>query len=137
MLKKNSQFLEDLFFISDLTVVSAAWLAAYYLRFYVLPVREYGNIAPFETYLVFLVPVAVVAGITFRNFDFYRSKRMVSRFSELVLIIKAVAVLVRVLVAATFFLKQFPLSRLLLVMVGSPCVAFFSAGPAAGGSVVG
>ena len=128
MLKKNSQFLEDLFFISDLTVVSAAWLAAYYLRFYVLPVREYGNIAPFETYLVFLVPVAVVAGITFRNFDFYRSKRMVSRFSELVLIIKAVAVLVTVLVAATFFLKQFPLSRLVFVMFGSLCVAFLSAG---------
>lgn len=128
MLKKNSKFLEDLFFISDLTVVSAAWLAAYYLRFYVLPAREYGNIAPFRTYLVFLVPVVVVAGITFRNFDFYRSKRMVSRFSELVLIIKAVTVLLTVLVAATFFLKQFALSRLVFVMFGALCVAFLSAG---------
>ena len=70
----------------------------------------------------------VIAGITFRNFDFYRSKRMVSRFSELVLIIKAVTVLLTVLVAVTFFLKQFPLSRLVFVMFFAFCVAFLSAG---------
>ena len=128
MLKKNSKFLEDLFFISDLTVVSAAWLTAYYLRFYVWPPAAYFDAAPVKTYLIFLVPVVVVAGITFRNFDFYRSKRMVSRFSELVLIIKAVTVLLTVLVAVTFFLKQFPLSRLVFVMFFAFCVAFLSAG---------
>ncbi|MFZ3071945.1 MAG: hypothetical protein WA162_01735, partial [Thermodesulfobacteriota bacterium] len=128
MLKKNSKFLEDLFFISDLTVVSAAWLVSYYLRFYVLPLQEDFDVTPFRTYLGFLVPVVVVAGITFMNFDFYRSKRMASRLSELVLIIKAVAVLLTVLVAVTFFLKQFLLSRLVFVIFGALCIAFLSAG---------
>src|SRR3989337_2726799 len=128
MLKKNSKFLEDLFFISDLTVVSAAWLASYYLRFHVWASEASLDAAPVKTYLIFLVPVVVIAGITFRNFDFYRSKRMVSRFSELALIIKAVTVLLTELVAVTCFLKQFPLSRLVFVMFGGLCVAFLSAG---------
>ena len=112
MLKRHSQFLQSLLFLFDLTVICACWIASYHLRFLegLAPVDK--GIPPFDIYLWMLVPIVVVWGISFRAFNLYRPRRMGSHLAEIFDIAKANTLSVLVLVALTFFLRQFEYSRL-------------------------
>lgn len=115
MLKRHSQFLESLLFLFDLTVICLCWIAAYYIRFEegLAPIDK--GIPPFTTYLSLLVPIVVVWGVSFRTFNLYRPRRMGSHLGEFLDIAKANTLSVLILVALTFFLRQFEYSRLVFL----------------------
>jgi len=115
MLKRHSEFLKSLLFIIDLGLICACWLAAYYVRFSgtIEPVTK--GIPPLEPYLWLLLPIIGVWGISFRAFDLYRPRRMGTHLAEVLDLAKANTLSVLILVAATFFLKQFEYSRLVLL----------------------
>jgi len=70
------------------------------------------GVPPFDIYLSLLLPIVLVWGLSFRAFNLYRPRRMVSHVAEFFDIAKANTLSVLVLVALTFFLRQFEYSRL-------------------------
>lgn len=112
MLKRHSQFLQSLLFLFDLGLICACWIAAYYMRFEegLAPVDK--GIPSFATYVLLLVPIVVVWGISFRMFNLYRPRRMGSHLAEFLDIAKANTLSVLILVSLTFFVRQFEYSRL-------------------------
>lgn len=115
MLKKHSQFFESILFIADLVVICLAWLLSYYIRFYsgVLPVDK--GIPPFQLYLYLITPILLIWGVVFRSFELYRPKRISPYINELFDITKACTFSVLILVALTFFFRQYDYSRLMFV----------------------
>ncbi|HKU51516.1 MAG TPA: exopolysaccharide biosynthesis polyprenyl glycosylphosphotransferase, partial [Nitrospira sp.] len=101
-----------LLFLFDLAVICACWVASYHLRFLegLSPFDK--GIPPFDIYLWMLLPIVVVWGISFRAFNLYRPRRMGSHLAEILDIAKANTLSVLVLVAFTFFVRQFEYSRL-------------------------
>jgi Undecaprenyl-phosphate glucose phosphotransferase len=115
MLKRHSQFLQSLLFIFDLTVICGCWVAAYYIRFQEGLAPADKGVPPFDLYLWVLVPIVVVWGISFRAFNLYRPRRMGSHVAEFFDIAKANTLSVLILVALTFFVRQFEYSRLVFL----------------------
>jgi Undecaprenyl-phosphate glucose phosphotransferase len=115
MLKRHSQFLQSVLFTFDLAVICVCWIASYHLRFLhgLAPIDK--GIPPFDIYLSLLLPILVVWGISFRAFNLYRPRRMGSHLAEFFDIAKANTLSVLVLVAFTFFLRQFEYSRLVFL----------------------
>jgi len=115
MLKRHSDFFKNLLFLSDLLLISACWVAAYFIRFSIpiLPVTK--GIPPFEPYLWLLVPIILVWGICFSSLNLYRPRRMGSHLAEFIDIAKANTLCILILVALTFFLKTFEFSRLVIL----------------------
>ena len=116
MLKANSRALEQLMLVGDLLLVAACWLAAYGIRFFVAgPPSRHGT-PPIEPYLLMLLPILIVWGISFRAFDLYRPRRIGSRLSEVTDIAKASTMGALVLVSAmTFFFREYDYSRVVIV----------------------
>ena len=112
MLKRHSQFLQSVLFLFDLTVICACWIASYHLRFLegLAPVDK--GVPPLDIYLSLLLPIVFVWGLSFRAFNLYRPRRMGSHVAEFFDIAKANTLSVLVLVALTFFVRQFEYSRL-------------------------
>ncbi|MEE9613595.1 MAG: undecaprenyl-phosphate glucose phosphotransferase [Thermodesulfobacteriota bacterium] len=123
MLKEHSRFFESLLFISDLTVIALSWLFSFYVRFHSGLIPLYKEMPSPSTYLLFLIPILVIWGVTLRMFGLYRSMRTSSQFSELVIIIKAGLLSVLLLTAVSFFVRSYELSRLVLVIFGFTNVA--------------
>src|SRR5574337_1565228 len=115
MLKRHSQFIESLMLLADLLVISVGWLGSYYLRFYWGLVPVYRGIPDVRPYLLLLGLIAIVWGVVFKAFGLYRPKRISSRLAEVRDIAKACTVAVLILVAATFFLKPFEVSRVVIL----------------------
>jgi Undecaprenyl-phosphate glucose phosphotransferase len=117
MLKAHSRVLEQLMLTSDLLLVAGCWLLAYWLRVYVVgPPITGGGVPPLEPYLLMLLPILVVWGVSFRTFDLYRPRRIGSHLSEAADIAKASTVGALVLVAImTFFFRGYDYSRVIIV----------------------
>ena len=114
MLKAHSRLFEHLTLAGDLTLIAGCWLAAYAVRFYLLPSAHF---PPFEGYALQLVPILVVWGVAFRAFDLYRPHRLGSHFSEWLDIAKASTLGVLVLIASmTFLFRSYDYSRLVIAI---------------------
>jgi Undecaprenyl-phosphate glucose phosphotransferase len=115
MLKRHTEFFKSLLFLFDLTVICACWLAAYYIRFagFGAPVTK--GIPPLELYLWLLIPIVVVWGVSFQAFNLYRPRRMGSHLAEFLDLAKANTLSVLILVALTFFLREYEYSRLVIL----------------------
>ena len=115
MLKRHAQFLQSLLFLFDLALISACWMAAYYIRFVGgwAPVDK--GIPRFDMYLWVLGPILVVWGVCFKAFNLYRPRRMGSHLAEVLDIAKANSLSVLILVVLTFFVRQFEYSRLVFL----------------------
>ena len=116
MLKAHSRVLEQLMLVGDLLLVAACWLAAYGIRFYVAgPPSRHGT-PPIEPYLLMLLPILIVWGISFRAFDLYRPRRIGSRLSEVTYISKASTMGALFLVSVmNFFFREYDYSRVVIV----------------------
>jgi Undecaprenyl-phosphate glucose phosphotransferase len=115
MLKRHSQFLESLMLLSDLLAISISWIVAYYLRFYWGPVPVYRGLPGIRPYLLLLALIVIVWAAAFKAFGLYRPRRISSRLAEVSDIAQACTLAVLILVALTFFFKQFEFSRLVIV----------------------
>ncbi|MBI4401955.1 MAG: undecaprenyl-phosphate glucose phosphotransferase [Nitrospirae bacterium] len=115
MLKRHSEFLKSLLFLFDLLLICACWGAAYSIRFSGILVPVTKGVPPITPYLWLLVPIVLVWGISFQAFNLYRPRRLGSHLAEFLDLAKANTLSVLVLVALTFFLRQFDFSRLVLL----------------------
>ncbi len=110
MLKAHSRLFEHLTLASDLALIAGCWVAAYHVRFRVLPTSA---VPPFDGYAVQLVPILVVWGIAFHGFDLYRPRRLASHLSEWADVAKASTLGVLVLIAImSFVFRGYDYSRL-------------------------
>ena len=116
MLKAHSKLLEHIMLAGDLLVVAVCWLLAYVIRFYVLGPPLRSGIPPLYPYLLMLLPILVVWGVSFRAFDLYRPRRIASHLSEAADLAKASSLGALVLVAVmTFLFREYEYSRVVIV----------------------
>jgi len=116
VLKAHSKLLEHIMLAGDLLVVAVCWLLAYVARFYVLGPPLRSEIPLLYPYLLMLLPILVVWGVSFRAFDLYRPRRIASHLSEAADLAKASSVGALVLVAVmTFFFREHEYSRVVIV----------------------
>ena len=116
MLKAHSKLLEHIMLAGDLLVVAVCWLLAYVIRFYVLGPPLRSGIPPLYPYLLMLLPILVVWGVSFRAFDLYRPRRIASHLSEAADLAKASSLGALVLVAVmTFIFREYEYSRVVIV----------------------
>jgi Undecaprenyl-phosphate glucose phosphotransferase len=115
VLKAYSRLLEQLMLMGDLLLVAGSWLGAYWLRFYVIGPHQH-DVPPLSDYLLMLLPILMVWGVSFRAFGLYRPRRIGSHLSEAVDVAKASTMGVLVLVAVmTFFFRGYDYSRVAIV----------------------
>jgi len=117
VLKVHSRFLEQLMLAADLGLVAGCWLLSYFVRFYVLgPPLLHGDVPALGPYLLMLLPILLVWGVSFRAFDLYRPRRIGSHLSEAADIAKASSMGALVLVAImTFFFRGYDYSRVVII----------------------
>lgn len=117
MLKKKRQLFELLFMVSDLFVVSIAWLVAYWLRFFVdiIPVEK--GVPDVQHYLNMILFIWLIWAFVFKRMGLYKAMRGVRRMREIWLLINANALGVLLLIAVTYLFreKNVPFSRLVFV----------------------
>ena len=112
MLKRNSQFFKSLVLISDLAVIGGAWLGAYLIRFHSGWVPVTKGSPDVEVYLWLTIPIMACFGLVLPLFDLYRPRRISTIASELWLILRATTLATLIVVAFSFFLRQYEFSRL-------------------------
>jgi Undecaprenyl-phosphate glucose phosphotransferase len=116
MLKKHAQFFESLFIISDLFILSVAWVLSYLLRFNTplinVPVL---GIPPFSHYLEFLLPLWVIWALVSNKVKLYHSRRTDYFLKEYFDITKSLTFTLFVLIAVIYLFKRFDFSRLAFV----------------------
>ncbi|ETX03073.1 undecaprenyl-phosphate glucose phosphotransferase [Candidatus Entotheonella palauensis] len=122
MLKKHSQFFENLLFLFDLTVIYAAWFAAYGLRFSGWPIPVYYGIPPLEEYLFLCWFMPLVWGVIFKTMKMYRPRRISSHLTEAYDVLKATGVAVGLLMVVAYVGKQETVSRILFGYFG--CLSY-------------
>jgi len=117
VLKAHQKVLEHLMLAGDLGLVAASWILSYFIRFAVLgPPLVHGDVPPLGPYLLMLLPILIVWGVSFRAFDLYRPRRIGSHLSEAADIAKASSMGALVLVAVmTFFFRGYDYSRIVII----------------------
>src|SRR3989442_12317891 len=92
MLKASSRLLAQLTLASDLVLIGACWVEAYFVRFYVVgPFPLELGLPRFEGYALQLLPILAVWTVAFRAFGLYRPRRLGSYLSEWIHVAKASA----------------------------------------------
>lgn len=100
----------------DVTMIVSSFVLAYFFRFWAgLPAGQ--NMPPLAEYLYALIGIIPVYLWFFHESQLYQPTRHVRRIEEIFLVIKAVTYAVVVLMAVTFFYRQFSYSRLYLVFL--------------------
>jgi Undecaprenyl-phosphate glucose phosphotransferase len=124
----HSRLFEHFTLAADLVLIGVCWLAAYALRFYVVgPALVVPDVAPLQDYLLQLLPILVVWGISFRWFGLYRPRRLGSRLSEWMDVAKASTLGVLVLIAVmTFAFPRTEYSRVVIVYFWALSIAAVS-----------
>jgi len=106
MLKKHAQFFESLFFISDLIIISIAWVLSYYLRFYLDPIQDPAfGIPSILSYLGFLFPLWLAWGLGSKWIHLYHPRRIEHLLKELFDLVKVLTVTFLILITLIYFLK--------------------------------
>jgi len=110
VLYRYSEVFRGLMMAADLALVTAAWLAAYALRFHTgLPVPK--GVPELQPYLEALLVIGPLWLVLFRRQGLYEPHRSRSILAEAGEVLRATAVGVLVLVAVSFFLRSYYYSR--------------------------
>jgi Undecaprenyl-phosphate glucose phosphotransferase len=124
LLYRHSEVFRSLIVLVDLGLVALAWLAAYWIRFY-LGIPAPDGIPKIELYLMPLVAIAPLWFWLYRSHGLYDPRRTASLLSEIGLIVRANALGVVFLVTLAFFWRTYSYSRgvLLIFPLVSACTA--------------
>jgi Undecaprenyl-phosphate glucose phosphotransferase len=113
MLKKNAQFFESLFFISDVLILSLAWILSYFLRFQTTLIKPpLLGTPPFVRYIEYLFPLWGVWALVSKEMNLYRPRRLEHFSKELTGLAKTLSLTFFILMALLYLLKSFEFSRL-------------------------
>ncbi len=122
MLKRLREFYQSILLLIDFALISIGWISAYFIRFYtdLIPVTK--GVPVFTTYLGLFPAVLLAWGIAFKAFNLYRPQRVSSLLSEVWDVTKGCGFMTILLVAISFFLRQFEYSRAVFILFGAHCV---------------
>ena len=113
MLKKHAQFFKSIFIISDLFILTLAWVLSYFLRFYTNLVRPPLLGTPdFLTYLQSLLPLWVIWGLVSTKTQLYRPRRIDGFFKEFFDVARCLTLTLIILIAIIYLFRRFEFSRL-------------------------
>jgi Undecaprenyl-phosphate glucose phosphotransferase len=113
MLKEHAKFFKSLLFVSDLFILSLAWVFSYWLRFCTSLIRApHLGTPPFSTYVEFLFPLWVIWGWISTKTNLYQPRRMGHFFKEFLDLTKALTLSSLILIAVIYLSKRFEFSRL-------------------------
>ncbi len=113
MLKKHAQFFKSLFFISDLLILSVAWILAYMVRYYTDLIRPpILGTPPFLIYIQFMFPLLVIWSLFSKKIQLYRPRRIDHFLKELFDVAKCLTLTLIILIAVIYLLRRFEFSRL-------------------------
>lgn len=115
MLKKHQQTFALLFILSDIFIITISWILAYLLRFKVDIVPVTKGIPHFRTYLELLIFIILIWISVFRWAKLYTPRRGRSIIDEFFSIFKASNIAIIILIALTFFYRQYSYSRMVIV----------------------
>jgi len=113
MFKKRLHLFQSLFLLNDLFILTACWIAAFYLRFYapIIPVTK--GVPLLEDYLILLIFVLAIWIGTLRLTGVYH--RFFNRTQEVLALFKANFIALMILVFITFFFQRTEFSRLVFL----------------------
>lgn len=115
--------------MTDLTALVLSVMTAYFLRFHVLTFIPLAGDAPdFSAYLKALMLVVPVYGLFLRAYGLYARSKAIRRIEEMFLTAKAATFSVVILMAVTFFYRDFSYSRLYLVVLWLTSILLLCAG---------
>lgn len=100
--------------VTDAFGLVAAWLLAFYLRFYTQIVPVTKGIPPFSRYVALTVPVVFLWVAVFSYFNLYRTSRITRRTTELANVLKAHFVAVGLFVILTWVITEYRFSRVVI-----------------------
>src|SRR4030042_3588009 len=113
MLKKHAQFFKSLFIISDLLVLSLAWVLSYFLRFYTdLIVAPTLGVPPLSTYIEFLLPLWIIWGLVSNRMNLYRPRKTEHFDREFWDITKCLFLTFLIMIVVIYLSRRFEFSRL-------------------------
>ena len=117
MLKQKRQLFEYFFMMTDLAVVSVAWVISYWVRFKTTLVPIDKGIPEFWPYLSMLAFIWFIWAFVFRRMGLYRPMRGVRRTHELWILVNANALSILLLISLTYLFreKSVQFSRLVFV----------------------
>lgn len=119
MLKRHRHILEHLFRAMDGAVIVGCWLASYGVRFCVAPIAPSLAVTkgfpPFSKYAA-LAPLLAVLWMGVGTWmRVYESARLMGRFRELQLLLKAHLVALLAFIAITYLFEEYRYSRLVII----------------------
>jgi Undecaprenyl-phosphate glucose phosphotransferase len=115
----------------DACVMVAAWLAAYWVRFTISPIPVTKGLPAFATYISLAPLVAVLWMSVFALMRVYESRRMLGRFGELQLLLKAHGVALLAFIAVTYMFEEYKYSRIVMLyfaVLGGVAIGTFRLG---------
>ena len=105
MFAKNRQILLTAVFFLDAALLYAAWMGAYWLRFYALPVAAPLGVPPLSAYLWYGAVVVLIALLVLRTLRLYRSRRTSRLGAELTAIAQGMTIVMALAALGSFFLR--------------------------------
>jgi len=115
VLYRHSEVFRSLLVAADLTLVGAAWMGAYFLRFYG-PFDAPLGIPDVELYLQPLIVILPLWFLLFRSWGLYAPQRTGSILGEAANVIRATAIGLVLLLAMSFFVRSQSYSRGVVAM---------------------
>jgi Undecaprenyl-phosphate glucose phosphotransferase len=114
VLKRYYQVFGSVLIVTDAIGLVAAWLLAYYLRFYtqIIPVTK--GIPPFDRYVALTVPVVLLWVAVFSSNRLYRTNRIMRRTTELGQVLRAHGVATGAFVVLTWVITEYRFSRVVI-----------------------
>jgi Undecaprenyl-phosphate glucose phosphotransferase len=93
----------------------ASWVWAYHLRFSIIALPEPEALIPIENYIIIVLPILIIWPFVMKNMGLYRQRRTAKPSFEFFCIVRASTLALILLVAATFYIRKFEISRLVFL----------------------
>jgi len=127
MLSKHRQLLVTAIFALDAALIFTCWMAAYWVRFHVLPLPAPLGIPSMRTYLWLGAVLTPVSMLVLRAFRLYRSARTARLSQELLAVLQAIAIVTALAALASYFFRGEIARSVLLLFAGIAALALCAA----------
>src|SRR4051794_29242184 len=118
MLKRYHHIVGRTFRVVDACVIGMAWIASYWLRFYVPLIEVTRGFPKFEKYAALTPLVMVLWSTVFSAMRVYQSRRMLRRTHEAHLILRSHSVAMLFFIALTYMFSEYKYSRAVMLYFG-------------------